>query len=51
MNIYIEGTTDLADGHYGSWSVVSPDGDLYITVEPDRDPAESAYPVTVGTFI
>lgn len=49
MNIVIEGHEGLAHGVYGS--VARLDGvTLRIVIDPERSPAESAYPITIGTF-
>jgi len=49
VQIVIEGSEGLNDGVYGSYAAL--EGDiLRITIDPERDPAESAYPITVGTF-
>lgn len=50
MQIRIEGTEGLPHGHYGSYARLE-GCTLVITVDPAREPHESAYPITVGTFV
>jgi hypothetical protein len=50
MNIMIEGTEGLPAGDYGSRSYVDAQkGVLHIVVDTEVHPAESSYPVTVGS--
>lgn len=49
MNIVIKGHEGLPHGCYGSYARLE-GTTLEITIDPDRSPAESAYPITIGTF-